>query len=71
MMVGSIDFRLAKKMYVGKDKLYKSFFRDMNNKEEVSRIGRLLLPSQLLMAILMSVVLYPILSFLQELSPII
>ncbi len=68
MIAGAIDFRLAKKMYVGKDRLYKSFFRDMNSKEESFRIVKLLIPSQFLRAILMSIVLYPILPFLQELS---
>jgi hypothetical protein len=43
--VGVIDLQLAKKMYVGKDRLYKSFFRDMEDKKESMRIARLLIPS--------------------------
>lgn len=63
-----IDLQLAKKMYSGKDRLYRTFFRDMNNIKESNRIAKLLIPSQFLRAILMSAVLFPILPFLHELS---
>ncbi len=65
---GAIDLRLAKKMYVGKDRLYKSFFRNMEDQKESMRIAKLLIPSQFIRAILMSLVLYPILPYLNELS---
>ena len=65
---GVIDLQLAKKMYSGKDRLYKSFFRNMEDKQESMRIARLLIPSQFVRAILMSLVLYPILPFLTQLS---
>lgn len=68
IIAGSIDFRLAQKMYVGKERLYKSFFRDMKDKKEKMRIAKLLIPSQFIRAILMSLVLYPILPFLNQLS---
>lgn len=68
MIAGVIDFQLAKKMYKGKDRLYKSFFRNMEDQQEASRVGKLLLPSQFIRGILMSVVLYPVLPFLGELS---
>ena len=45
IIAGVIDLQLAKKMYVGKDRLYKSFFRDMEDKKESMRIARLLIPS--------------------------
>lgn len=67
-IAGVIDFHLAQKMYVGKERLYKSFFRDMNDKKEKMRIAKLLIPSQFIRAILMSLVLYPILPFLNQLS---
>jgi len=67
-VAGAIDFQLAKKMYSGKDRLYKSFFRDMDDQEESKRIVKLLIPSQFLRATLMSVVLYPVLPYLMELS---
>ena len=65
---GVIDLKLAKKMYSGKDRLYRSFFRDMANEKESMRIAKLLLPSQFLRAVLMSAVLFPILPFLQEMT---
>jgi hypothetical protein len=68
IIAGVIDMQLAKRMYKGKDRLYKSFFRNMEDKKESNRIAKLLLPSQFVRAILMSVVLYPILPFLGELS---
>jgi len=68
MVAGVIDLQLAHKMYSGKDRLYKSFFRDMDNEQESNRIAKLLFPSQLVRSLLMSVVLYPILPFLRELS---
>lgn len=40
----------------------------MDDKKESSRIARLLIPSQFIRAILMSVVLYPLLPFLVEMS---
>jgi hypothetical protein len=68
IIAGVIDLQLAKTMYKGKNRLYKSFFRDMENQEESLRVAKLLIPSQLVRAILMSVVLYPILPFLITLS---
>jgi hypothetical protein len=64
LIAGVIDLQLAKNMYKGKDRLYMGFFRDMENKEEASRVAKLLLPSQFVRAVLMSFVLYPILPFL-------
>ncbi len=68
MVAGAIDFKLAQEMYSGKDRLYKSFFRDMEDEQESNRIAKLLFPSQLIRSLLMSVVLYPVLPFLKELS---
>jgi len=67
-IAGVIDLQLAKKMYSGKNRLYKSFFRDMEDQKESMRIARLLIPSQFIRGIIMSMVLYPILPFLGELS---
>lgn len=67
VIAGIIDKQLAKKMYEGKERLYKSFFRDMEDKKESTRIAKLLIPSQLIRSILMSAVLYPVLPFLEEL----
>lgn len=68
IIAGVIDFQLAKKMYSGKNRLYKSFFRNMDDKKESMRIARLLIPSQFVRGVIMSMVLYPILPFLGELS---
>ncbi len=68
IVAGVIDLQLAKKIYAGKNRLFKSFFRDMDIETERLRIGRLLLPSQFARAILMSLVLYPILPFIKELT---
>lgn len=68
IVAGVIDYQLAKKMYSGKNRLYKSFFRDMDDKNESRRIARLLIPSQFARGIVLSLVLYPILPYLGELS---
>jgi hypothetical protein len=68
LIAGVIDLQLAKNLYKGKDRLYMGFFRDLENKEEASRVAKLLLPSQFVRAVLMSFVLYPILPFLQTFS---
>ncbi len=68
MIAGVIDLQLAKKMYSGKNRLYRSFFRDMDDKKESMRIARLLIPIQFVRGIVMSMVLYPILPYLGELS---
>jgi hypothetical protein len=68
VVAGLVDLQLAKHLYMGKDRLYRSFFRDMRDVQESRRVGRLLIPSQLLRGLIMSVVLYPVLPYLHELS---
>ncbi len=68
IIAGVIDMQLAKSLYEGKDRLYRAFFRNMEDKQESNRIGMLLIPSQFVRGILMSVVLYPVLPYLRELS---
>jgi Na+/proline symporter len=68
IVAGIIDLKLAKKMYKGKNRLYKSFFRNMDNEKESLRISKLMIPSQLIRALLMSLVLYPILPYLIQLQ---
>lgn len=63
-LAGFIEYQISKKMYAGKNRLYRAFFRDTEDKREVLRINALLLPTQLLRALLMSVVLYPVLGTL-------
>jgi len=68
MAAGVIDLQFAGKLYAGKERLYRHMMRDLDDKKESTRIARLLIPSQLIRALLMSVVLYPILPFLTGLS---
>ena len=68
VIAGVIDLQLAQRMYMGKDRLYRSFFRDMQDAQESRRVGLLLIPSQLARGLIMSVVLYPVLPYLHELS---
>ena len=68
IIAGIIDLQLAKKMYLGKNRIFKSFFRDMEDDKENKRIAKLLIPSQFIRAIFMSLVLYPILPFLKDLT---
>jgi len=68
IVAGIIDLQLAKRVYLGKNRLYHSFFRDVGDEKENQRIAKLLLPSQLLRAVLMSMVLYPVLPFLNEMT---
>ena len=68
VIAGVIDLQLAKRIYSGKNRIFKLFFRNMEDDKESNRIAKLLIPSQLIRAILMSLVLYPILPFLKELS---
>jgi hypothetical protein len=68
MIAGVIDLHLAKKMYTGKNRLYRSFFRNMEDTQEQNRVAKLLVPSQFIRGIVMSVVLYPVLPSLRELT---
>ncbi|PKP20532.1 MAG: hypothetical protein CVU04_03700 [Bacteroidetes bacterium HGW-Bacteroidetes-20] len=68
MIAGLIDLQLAKKIYKGRNRLYKSTFRDIDNENESKRIAKILIPTQFIRAIAMSIVLYPILTYLQEFS---
>jgi hypothetical protein len=68
LIAGVLDLQLAKRIYQGKDRLFQAFFRNVADEDENRRIALLLIPTQLLRAVLMSLVLYPILPFLKELS---
>lgn len=59
---------LSKHIYGGQQALFASFFRDMDDPAERRRSGRVMIPAQLARALLMSVVLYPLLGPLGDLS---
>ncbi len=64
---GFIALQISKDIYEGKTRLM-DYLRDMTNKEERSHVQKWFFPAQLLRGLLMSVVLYPILPYLGELS---
>jgi len=68
LLAGIITRPFSKDLYGGEKRLYKSIFRNMEDVKENHRVAQLLLPSQLIRALFMSAVLYPILPCLQSLS---
>ena len=67
-IAGAINYQFSKKLYGGKDQLYKSFLRNMSDPSEVLNVNKKIIPTQLVRAVLMSVVLYPVLGVLGDLS---
>lgn len=67
-IAGIINLQFSKRLYGGRDQLYKSFLRNMSDPQEVKTVNKKIIPVQLIRAILMSVVLYPVLGFLGDLS---
>jgi hypothetical protein len=67
-VAGTINYYFSKNLYGGRDQLYESFLRNMSDKAEARRVGRWLIPAQLARAVGMSVVLYPVLGALGEMS---
>lgn len=71
VIAGLVDFQLARRLYSGKRRLYQSFLRDTEDLIESKRIAKLLIPSQFIRAVLMSLVLYPILPYLGEMKNVV
>ncbi len=67
-VAGVINYQFSKKLYGGRDQLYKSFLRNMSDTSEALNVNKKIIPVQLLRALLMSVVLYPVHSVLGDLS---
>ncbi len=66
---GAITYPLVyKAWHGGEGSLYGAFLRDMTDDAERRRNGLLLLPTQVLRGVLMSLVLYPVLGALGDLS---
>jgi hypothetical protein len=59
---------VSKHLYGGERALFASFFRDMEDPAEARRTARLMIPAQLLRAVLLSAVLYPLLDPIGDLS---
>src|SRR6056297_32953 len=68
VIAGVVDLQLSRKFYSGRSRLYGSFLRDAEDPKESMRIAKLLIPSQFIRAVLMSLVLFPVLPYLQELT---
>lgn len=67
-VAGAVNLRVTKDLYGGEGALFGSFLRDMSDPKQQALVNRRLLPAQFVRAILMSVVLYPILEPLAEMS---
>ncbi|TVR70678.1 MAG: hypothetical protein EA408_10715 [Marinilabiliales bacterium] len=67
-IAGVINYQFSKKLYGGRDQLYKSFLRNMSDSSEALNVNKKIIPVQLVRAIFMSVVLYPVLGVLGDLS---
>ena len=67
-IAGFINYQFSKKLYGGRDQLYHSFLRNMSDPREALAVNKKIIPVQLLRAILMSVILYPVLGILGDLS---
>lgn len=67
-VAGFINYQFSHRLYGGRDQLYQSFLRNMSDKAEAASVNKKLIPAQFVRALLMSVVLYPVLGTLAELS---
>lgn len=67
MLAGMLAFRISHDLYNGQQRLL-DFITDMSEGGESGRVKKLFLPAQLLRGVLMSLVLYPVLPFLGEIS---
>ena len=70
IVAGVVTLRFTGDLYEGDDALFAPFLRDAAAPDERQRQGIVMWPAQLLRGALMSVVLYPILTPLSELSPL-
>lgn len=68
VVAGAVTLRFTRDLYQGDDALFAPFLRNVGAPEERQRQGIVMWPAQLGRGVLMSVVLYPILLPLAELS---
>jgi hypothetical protein len=66
-IAGSLAYRISRDLYQGENRLL-DFLKDMGDKSENARVAKWTLPSQLLRGLLLSVVLYPIMGLMGDLS---
>ena len=64
---GVIALKISKDIYEGKER-FADFIRDMKDPHESKHVQKFFIPAQLVRGLLMSVVLYPVLGLLGDLS---
>jgi len=67
ILAGLLAFRISRDLYNGQQRLL-DFITDMAEGGESTRVKKLFLPAQLLRGVLMSLVLYPVVSLLGDIS---
>ena len=67
VLAGLIDLQFTHHLYAGENRLF-DFLRDMDDEEENQYVARTHIPAQIVRGLLMSVVLYPILDPLSDIS---
>lgn len=67
MIAGMLALRISKDIYDGKSRLM-DYLRDMSDEKESKNVHRWLIPGQIVRGLLLSIVLYPILLPLGDLS---
>ncbi len=66
-LAGVLALRISKDIYEGRSRLM-DYLRDMSDEKESKHVQKWFIPGQILRGILMSIILYPILAPLGELS---
>lgn len=66
-IAGMLAYRISRDLYHGENRLL-DFLKDMADPAENARVAKLTLPLQLLRGLVLSIVLYPILELLGDLS---
>lgn len=66
-IAGILAYRISRDLYHGENRLL-DFLKDMSNESENARVAKLTLPMQLVRGLLLSIVLYPIIGLLGDLS---
>jgi hypothetical protein len=66
-IAGAVALALSKDLYEHKNRLL-DYLRDMGDEEDSKHVQKVFLPAQLLRGVLLSIVLYPVLGLLGDLS---
>lgn len=66
-IAGMLVYRVSRDLYMGENRLL-DFVKDMSDQGENASVAKLTLPLQLVRGLVLSIVLYPIIGFLGELS---